>query len=132
MGLKLFMLFAEIGEKGFSDRIDYMFKIGDYMKEQLSSNSWEIHNDTELPIACITNDLVDDGTLTTSEILEEIYHRNEFWISDIELTNDGRKALRICITNYETTEKDVDFMTEKLEEVIDDLAAQKELSTGSM
>jgi len=124
MGLKLFMVLAEFGEKGISDRIDRMFEVGDYMKEQLSCNGWRLHNEIQLPIACVTNDAIEEETLTTSEILEEIYNRSEFWISDIEMMN-GQKALRICITYYESTEKDVDYMIEKLTEVINDLVDQK-------
>lgn len=126
MGLKLFMLFAEMGEQGMADRIDNMFDLGDYMRDKFVEGPWTLHNDTRLPIICVTNKSIDDGILTTAEILAEIYRRNEFWISDIEMMNNGKKALRICITHYETTKEDIDFMYVALQEIIDDLLKAKQ------
>jgi hypothetical protein len=54
--------------------------------------------------------------LTVDGVLAQLYAEHEVWISSVTLR--GQKVFRMCITNFKTTEADVDFLVERLKSLL--------------
>jgi len=114
-GLKLFMSLAELGEKGYAELIDNQTRLGQHLLSKLTDAGFEIVNNTPLPVICFTNDKIRDGEYSTTDILNSMYNRKTFWISETKLKNKT-PVLRVCITGFRTTENDInDFVKELIE-----------------
>lgn len=124
MGLKLFMTLAESGEEKFSQLLDYQTALGDYLRSQLLSCGWKIINLTPLPVVCFTHPAIENGEVSVADILHQIYQEGNLWISAIS-TRNHQKVLRACITNYQTTEKDIDIVVKELEKILHHQLAKK-------
>jgi glutamate/tyrosine decarboxylase-like PLP-dependent enzyme len=76
------------------------------LRDELRGSKWRILNDTPLPLICFAPD---EEELSTPDKLAEIARRvlesGEAWISVTRI--GGRAALRACITNFRTNNKDV-------------------------
>lgn len=114
IGLKVFMAFAEAGEKGYADIIDRQARLGDDLREQLRQTGWIIVNNTQLPVVCFSHPDIREGSITTGQILQKIYERNRVWISDVVLGGKER-VLRACITSFNSDHDDVECLIEELE-----------------
>ena len=99
MGLKVFMALAELGLEGYSKQIEYQADLGDHLRRRLKQAGWLIRNETSLPVVCFSHPDINDGTISTGKILEEIYARGKVWISDVVLGGKER-VLRACITSF--------------------------------
>jgi len=115
-GLKLFITLASIGWRGYEQLIDYQTDLGWYLRSQLVGAGWDVTNTTELPLVCFR-----DGEAPWSS--NDEYHRllcdavvefGRAWISTVEMPGIGT-CLRACITNYRTTEGDVESLIRELE-----------------
>ena len=110
IGLKIFMLFAELGEKGIASMIEHQFEMGRYLLKRLKETGWTIENNSPLPVVCFSHP---NSRHTTEEILMRVLERKKCWISQIKL-KDERSALRACITSYKTKKKDIEILIEEL------------------
>lgn len=117
IGLKLFMTLAEEGIENIVKRIEHQYETGQYLREQLKKRDWIIVNPTDLPVVCFTHPKIIDKRITTRNILESIYQKGCFWISDIHYTEND-SGLRACITSFKTTQSDIDFIVKELELII--------------
>lgn len=115
IGLKLFLTLACSGWKGYQDTIRHQWKLGDLLRTKLAADGWKIVNDTPLPTICFTDALRSDGNNPEwiNTLLQRVLASGKAWISMIRLP-DQSAALRACITNYRTTEKDVTALVELL------------------
>lgn len=117
MGLKLFMTLAESGEENFRHLLDYQTGLGDYMRSQLLDRGWKIINPTPLPVVCFTHPVIENGEASVANMLQQIYQEGKLWISAIS-TRYNQKVFRACITNYHTSEQDIDFVVAELEKLV--------------
>ncbi len=117
IGLKLFMTLAEEGIDNIVKRIENQYEIGQYLREQLKKQNWIIVNPTDLPVVCFTHPKIIDNKITTKMILESIYQKGRFWLSDVHYTKKDL-GLRACITSFKTTKSDIDFIVKELEIII--------------
>lgn len=113
IGLKVFMTIAELGEQGMASMINHQFAMGQYLLKRLREKGWTIVNNTPLPVVCFSHP---DPDASTEEILKRILQRKKCWISQVSL-QDGRKALRACITSYKTGKHDIDILIDELSAV---------------
>ena len=83
------------------------------LRERLYQLSWEVVNETKLPVVCFTHPDIQQGLLSTSEILQTMYERGHVWISDVVLGKQER-VLRACITSFHTNESDIECLLEEI------------------
>ena len=112
IGLKVFLALAALGRSGYTTLIDRQCAVGDYLRAALRRASWTIVNDTPLPVVCFVKPGLDPPSL--SAVLDLVLRGGAVWLSEVQLPVLGR-ALRACITSYETTEDDVDRLVGELE-----------------
>jgi glutamate/tyrosine decarboxylase-like PLP-dependent enzyme len=115
IGLKLFLTLACSGWKGYEDTIRHQWKLGDALRNKLTENQWKVVNDTPLPTVCFIDALKPNGNNPDwiNSVLQRVLASGKAWISMIRMP-DETAALRACITNYRTTEKDVAALVELL------------------
>jgi glutamate/tyrosine decarboxylase-like PLP-dependent enzyme len=119
IGLKLFMTLAEMGEENLSDLLDEQMALGQYLKEKLIVTGWKVVNQTPLPVVCFTHPKLENGSVTIEQVLEKIYNKGDMWISSVPVQS-GQKAFRACITNYRTTQQDLDWVVDELGRLINE------------
>ena len=112
IGLKLFMTLAELGAEGLAKQIEHHAEIAEVLRKRLIDTGWTIVSDSPLAIVCFTRDDVD-----IHAVCADVVRRGKAWISP--LVREGRvPALRACVTNYETSERDVEALIESLESAV--------------
>jgi len=109
IGLKVFLTLAELGADGLARQIEHHAAMADVLRDRLIANGWNVISDSPLAIVCFTRDDVDIPAIATAVVKE-----GRAWISP--LVREGRPpALRACVTNYETSERDIDTLMRALE-----------------
>ena len=109
IGLKVFLTLAELGAEGLARQIEHHAAMADVLRERLIASGWNVISDSPLAVVCFTRDDVD-----IPAIAREVVKEGRAWISP--LVREGRPpALRACVTNYETSERDVEVLIEALE-----------------
>lgn len=116
LGLKLFMTLAEMGEDKFGKQLDYQAYLGDYFRGKLVQNGWKIINETPLPVVNFTHSVFESGQSQVDEVLSQLYEAGRVWLSSVTIAN--RKVFRMCVTNFKTTEKDIDLLIQELQQFV--------------
>ena len=126
IGLKLFLSLAVAGWEGYAAVVRAMTAIGDELRRQLAAAGWKIVNDTPLPIACFVDARTPAGATREylDEIVREVVESGVAWISATRLRGT-EPALRVCITNYRTSEEDIRLLIEALEKARGKLQGKK-------
>jgi glutamate/tyrosine decarboxylase-like PLP-dependent enzyme len=114
IGTKLFVALAELGLDGYARLIDHQIRMGDALRDRLRAAGWIIVNETPLPLLNFTAPEIRDGRVSTGAILQSIYARGQTWISEV-VVGGRERALRACITSYDTREEDLDVLVMELE-----------------
>jgi len=96
-----------MGDAGYAGMIEKQIELGHYLRKQLIQAGFTIVNKTELPVICFTHKNIANGTVKISEILDSIYARKNFWISQTKLGKKTR-VLRACTTSFRTEVRDID------------------------
>lgn len=117
IGLKLFMTLAQLGDQGYADLVENQSKLGNYLRDKLVKAGFRIANQTPLPVVCFTHPHIKDGEFTTAHMLDALYSRKKFWISETKLKNTI-PVLRACITNFRTTAEDLDEFVKELSLIV--------------
>lgn len=112
-GLKVFFALAELGLDGYARLIEHQAAMGDLLRERLTAAGWIVVNEAVLPVVNFTHPAIREGRTTTAAVRDAVYARGQAWISEVQLTGQG-KALRACITSYETTPEDVEVLVGEL------------------
>ena len=99
-GLKLFMTLAERGESGLAAMIEHQARMGDELRESLTSAGWRVVNRTPFPVICFTRDGLD-----VPNFLEELQKKQIAWMSEVRI--NGNSFVRACITSFKTTENEI-------------------------
>jgi glutamate/tyrosine decarboxylase-like PLP-dependent enzyme len=111
IGLKLFMALAHQGETGFIEMIEHQTKMGDVLREALAASGWTIVNRTPLPLVCFSREGVEPG-----KFLAALHQRQIAWMS--EARPGGTHVVRACITSYRTTEKDIHWVVDQMNQLV--------------
>lgn len=116
LGLKLFMTLAELGEDNFGKQLDYQAYLGDYFRGKLLQNGWKIVNQTPLPVVNFTHPKFESGEKNVDEALSQLYEAGKVWLSSVTIAQ--RKVFRMCVTNFKTTEKEIDVLFDELQRFV--------------
>jgi len=111
-GLKLFLSLQIYGWQGYDQVIGHQTKMGEILKQKLVNNNWSIINNTPLPIICFTDKSAQNDNNFTNTISKNIIDSGKSWISVYPI-ND-LMTIRACVTNYDTTEKEIDELVSEL------------------
>jgi glutamate/tyrosine decarboxylase-like PLP-dependent enzyme len=111
IGLKLFVALAERGESGYIEMIEHQSDMGNVLRESLRRAGWRIVNTTPLPLVCFTRD-----ALVTASFLAALYERQIAWMSEVRL-GDGDPVMRACITNFHTSERDIESVVDEMSRI---------------
>ena len=112
IGLKLYLPLLVFGWKGYEQTILRQIELGKMLREKLTRKHWTIYNDTDLPVLCFSDaDASQDQDFATT-VAAEIVNSGKAWISTYPI--DDRPTIRACITNYSTTENELDALVESL------------------
>jgi glutamate/tyrosine decarboxylase-like PLP-dependent enzyme len=113
-GLKVFMSLAELGVEGYGKLVDHQADMGALLRTKLVDAGWTLVADTPLPVVCFTHPDIEAGRVSIDEVIRRVYANRQTWISPVLLGSDRRRALRACITSYETEPRDLDALIEEL------------------
>jgi len=103
IGLKLYMTLASFGWQGMSALVDHTCAIGNFVRSQLEDYNWNILNNSVMPIVCFSDDRLEGPQVQA--LCDQVNQTGETWISTYPIA--GRLALRVCITNYKTSEQEI-------------------------
>lgn len=120
-GLKVFMSLAELGVAGYGRLVDHQAAMGRLLREKLRDAGWMLVGDSPLPVVCFTHPDLETGRASIDDVIARIYAARRTWISPVLLANRTR-ALRACITSYETEPEDLDMLVAELLHALRDLA----------
>ena len=112
IGLKVYLSLLLYGWDGYEKVINHQAKIGEYLREKLIENKWIIKNNTALPVVCFTDQRFELDLNFTKTILDSILSKGKSWVSVYPIKNIP--TFRACITNYNTTETEIDELIEEL------------------
>jgi glutamate/tyrosine decarboxylase-like PLP-dependent enzyme len=114
-GLKMFMSLAELGVAGYGTLVDHQAGMGRLLRKRLTDAGWTLVADTPLPVVCFTHPDIEAGHVSIDDVIRRVYASRQTWISPVTLGGERRRALRACITSYETEPGDLDVLVEELE-----------------
>ena len=100
------------GWDGYDEIISNQAKMGDLLRKKLTDNGWTIINKSELPVICFSDEGYASDKNFTNVIIERIYQKSQSWLSVYPVKNI--KAFRVCISNYNTTEHELDELVSEL------------------
>lgn len=114
IGLKLYMALLFYGWEGFEQLVDGQIAKGKMLREKLVAKGWTLYNQTDLPVITFGNTSLEEDSNKALELVQKVIHKGNAWIS-VYRTN-GVNALRACITNYDTSEREMDqLLTDLIE-----------------
>jgi len=114
IGLKVFLSLLVAGWDGYESVIRHQTTMGEFLRQELAANDWEIVNNTRLPVVCFIDRREISGD-NLQKILDFVLASGKSWISTTQL-GSGRNVLRACITNYRTNEDDIKTLVGVLNE----------------
>jgi aromatic-L-amino-acid/L-tryptophan decarboxylase len=112
IGLKIYMSLLFYGWDGYDEIISNQAKMGDFLRKKLTDNGWTIMNKSYLPVICFSDEGYASDKNFTNVILERIYQKSQSWLSVYPVKNI--RAFRVCISNYNTTEHELDELVSEL------------------
>jgi aromatic-L-amino-acid decarboxylase len=110
IGLKVFMPLAVCGWEGFARTIRRQTELGSRLRTMLIEDGWQVVNNTPLPVICFFDPEARDAR-HVEKIAAAITGSGAAWISTTSL---GVPVLRACITNFRTTQKDIETLVLRL------------------
>ena len=112
IGLKLYMALLIYGWEGFGQLIDSQIEKGEYLKNRLRENGWKLYNNSPLPVVNFGLESFEKNENLALEIAKKVIDSGKAWISVYRV--NGINALRACVTNYATTESEIDILVDSL------------------
>lgn len=113
-GLKVYLSLLFYGWKGYEQTLNHQAEIGNLLRSMLVDNGWVVKNDTVLPVICFTDENLEMDYDFTQTILNKIISKGKSWLSVYPIK--GVPTFRACITNYNTTETEINELVEELNE----------------
>lgn len=112
LGLRMYLPLLFFGWEGFEQTIEHHMRMGQILTEKLKANGWEIMNSSKLPIVCFK--AKEDREEAVRQICDYVVKSKNAWISVYPV--NGILCLRACITNYATTEVEIEELISLLKE----------------
>jgi len=112
IGLRVYLSLLFYGWDGYEEVIDHQTRMGNLLREKLHESDWHITNKSPLPLICFTDEANKDNPEFTATILKKVLDSGLSWISVYPVS--GFPSFRVCITNYNTSEKDLDELISEL------------------
>jgi len=114
-GLKVLLSLAVAGWEGYAQMIRSQVHLGNLLRAALRQNGWVIINDTPLPLVCFQDLMATAGHSRShlEKVAQHALRSGRVWISITDLARNG-SALRACVTNFLTQEKDVEELVSVL------------------
>jgi glutamate/tyrosine decarboxylase-like PLP-dependent enzyme len=116
--LKVFVTLAHVGADGYADLIQHQCNMAGLLQQLLQAKSWRVQRPSSLPILLVT----DPGLNPNSD------QRGQYqsWVDSIRdqantlleviRRSDGTAAIRICISNFATSQQMVEQLSKDLEQ----------------
>jgi glutamate/tyrosine decarboxylase-like PLP-dependent enzyme len=114
LGVKVLLALAELSLEGWGALIGRMADLGDALRARLREAGWQAVNETPLPVVCATHADLQGAKESVGAAVREVQRRGRAWVSEVVLAGN-RRAVRMCITSFRTTEADLDTVVEELE-----------------
>jgi glutamate/tyrosine decarboxylase-like PLP-dependent enzyme len=114
LGVKVLLALAELSLEGWGALIGRMADLGDALRARLRETGWQVVNETPLPVVCATHADLQGAKESVGAAVREVQRRGRAWVSEVVLAGN-RRAVRMCITSFRTTEADLDTVVEELE-----------------
>jgi glutamate/tyrosine decarboxylase-like PLP-dependent enzyme len=112
-GLKLYLSLLIYGWEGFSRLVQQQIELGKKLKDRLSISGWEIYNHTELPVLCFGKPEFASQPELALELAHQVIQGGQSWLSVYPVK--GQQLLRACVTNYQTSEQEINQLTDALD-----------------
>lgn len=106
IGLRTYLSLLIFGWEGYAQTVHHQVRIGEYLKEKLVEYGWKLMNETPLPVACFTDPEHENDDAFATNVCDQVLQSGKAWISVYPVNKIN--TLRACITNYATTEKEID------------------------
>jgi glutamate/tyrosine decarboxylase-like PLP-dependent enzyme len=100
-GMEVWAVLASLGRAGLADLVEHNCRMATRFGDGLRAAGFRVLNDVVLNQVVVT---VDDGSI--SEIIDRVQRDGTCWAGPT--TWRGRQAMRISVSNWSTTEADVD------------------------
>jgi aromatic-L-amino-acid decarboxylase len=111
MGLRLFLALAAAGWEGLGAHVERGVEIIAHLKERLLKQGWTIVNDSPLAVL----DAVPPAQLgEVRALVRRVVLSGRAWVAPTVF--EGQDVVRICVTNGETSIRDVDALVAALNE----------------
>ena len=114
IGLKVFLMLAELGEEGLARRIEHQAALADSLRGMLERHGWVLANDSPLAVVCFTRPEWQAAPEDVAAVAARVVGRGRAWISAIT-TREGIACLRACMTSFRTCAADLEILVEELE-----------------
>ncbi len=109
LGLRLFLNLATAGWAGYALHVERTLKLTELLRIQLTSLGWTVANPNALGVLCVVPPLPHQPV---RDIAEAIIASGGAWIA--AATFEGRDVIRICVTNGQTDNGDIEALVELL------------------
>nr|WP_299339891.1 aminotransferase class V-fold PLP-dependent enzyme [Allomuricauda sp.] len=123
IGLKIYLSLLFYGWSGYEKTIGHQVQMGNLLRNRLLEEGWSIRNNTALPVICFTHEDFESYPDFVKEVLSKILTSGKSWLSVYPIK--GVLAFRACITNYNTTEREVEELVNELKTALLAYASEK-------
>ena len=109
LGLRLYLALATAGWEGLGAHVERAVEVIDRVKERLITAGWSVANESGLAVL----DVVPPGELgEVRALVGRMVSSGRAWVAPVNF--EGRDVVRICATNGETSERDVEELVAAL------------------
>jgi glutamate/tyrosine decarboxylase-like PLP-dependent enzyme len=102
VGLRLFLALSAAGWPGLGAHIERAVAVIARVREKLQALGWKVANGSELAVL----DVIPPGNRDVRALVRQVVSSGRAWVAPT--TFEGRDVVRICATNGETSDADVD------------------------
>jgi glutamate/tyrosine decarboxylase-like PLP-dependent enzyme len=111
LGLRLFLALAAAGWQGLGQHVERGVDVVERVKQRLLAAGWTVVNDSQLAVL----DAIPPPALgEVRALVRRVVASGRAWVAPVQF--EGRDAVRICATNGQTSEKDIDALVAALNE----------------
>jgi len=108
MGLRLFLALAAAGWSGLGAHVERSIAVIARVREKLEALGWTVANASELAVL----DVLPPGGREVRALVRQVVSSGRAWVAPT--TFEGRDVVRICATNGETSDGDVEELVAAL------------------
>jgi glutamate/tyrosine decarboxylase-like PLP-dependent enzyme len=109
LGLRLFLALAAAGWQGLGQHVERGVEVVEQIKGRLVASGWTVANDSQL---AVLNVIPPPSLGDVRTLVRGVVASGRAWVAPTLF--EGRDVVRICATNGETSEKDIDELVAAL------------------